>query len=349
MKANTLRKPLISTAILLIFLLTMFSISIFNPEITFFGSLGLIIMAILRGLQWLIALSLGVLFCIAFLIAIFFGAVALASKQESARIYAEFRQTLARWWQPAVAALPLCKPQPISSEQPMQQEVYDNIKLIQTQVHDTKELLVAKMELLSRRIETLEALTSSMADSGQVETLREEVKGSVDSLAGIQCAVDTMKTCVEQTTVQLQGISSEKILGDFPARLQALEERPQQPVIDISPLEKDIAAIQQELVSVREKADKALSSTLSEKKEEATPEQIAPLVETEEHRIFSYFDDPADKLKVAEMVDAALEKNMNYKQIIDIVVKGLGPKKGKIVSSHPSLIKDYIRSCRCTD
>jgi hypothetical protein len=37
---------------------------------------------------------------------------------------------------------------------------------------------------------------------------------------------------------------------------------------------------------------------------------------------------------------------MSYKQVIDAVLRVLDVQKGKIISSHPSLIKDYIRSCR---
>lgn len=361
MKTNTLRKPLLWTTGILAFLLVMLAIKIANPEATLLGSIGLILLTVLRSLQWLLALSLGVLFCLIFLFAVFFGAVGLASKKEAARMYGELLKTVGGWWQPALNWLPQCdcKNQPPVSFEPVRQEVQTDIKAIQDQLHATKDLLSAKVERLSERIDTLEEMTASMADSGQVESLRQEVSGAMDSLAGIQSAVDGMKTCVEQTAAQLSEVTPEKVLGDLPERLRTLEERPQQ-VLDIAPLEKDIAVMQEELASVREKADKALSSAaaLPEPKTEeaasAAPvqqedEELPDQAGTGEHRIFSYFDDPADKVKVAEMVDAALDKNMNYKQVIDAVVKGLGPKKGKIISSHPSLIKDYIRSCRSTD
>jgi len=363
MKTNNLRKPLLWTAGILAFLLAMLAINIANPEATLLGSIGLIIMTVLRSLQWLLALALGVLFCLIFLFAVFFGAVALTNKKEAARMYGELLNTIAGWWQPALNWLPQCdcKSQPPVSFEPvrheLRQEVQVDIKAIQDQLHDTKDLLSAKVEQLSRRIDTLEEMTASMADSGQVESLRQEVKGAMDSLAGIQSAVDGMKSCVEQTAAQLHEAAPEKVLGDLPERLRTLEERPQ-PVFDITPLEKDIAVMQEELASVREKADKALSAVAepepapAPEKEEDTAsarQQAMPDGDTDEHRIFSYFDDPADKVKVAELVDASLDKNMNYKQVIDAVVKGLGPKKGKIISSHPSLIKDYIRSCRSTD
>ncbi|MCW5200401.1 hypothetical protein VU07_01090, partial [Desulfobulbus sp. F4] len=69
----------------------------------------------------------------------------------------------------------------------------------------------------------------------------------------------------------------------------------------------------------------------------------------EEHRIFGYFDSPADRQKLAELVESALGKGLNQKQMLDYLVRGLGPLKGKIISSHPALIKEYIKNCRRND
>jgi hypothetical protein len=59
MKTNTLRKPLLWTTGILAFLLVMLAIKIANPEATLLGSIGLILLTVLRSLQWLLALSLG--------------------------------------------------------------------------------------------------------------------------------------------------------------------------------------------------------------------------------------------------------------------------------------------------
>jgi len=45
-------------------------------------------------------------------------------------------------------------------------------------------------------------------------------------------------------------------------------------------------------------------------------------------------------------VASTLKKDMSYKQVMDFVAKELGGNKGKIITSHPSLSKDYIRQCR---
>ncbi|WP_417909135.1 hypothetical protein [Candidatus Electronema sp. PJ] len=97
MKQHVLRGPLLNTAAVLVFFLVMLSISMANPEATVLGSLWLIILTFLRTLQWLLGMLLAVIFCLAFLIAVFFGAVALASPAASVRMYAGFRQTLTAW------------------------------------------------------------------------------------------------------------------------------------------------------------------------------------------------------------------------------------------------------------
>lgn len=237
----------------------------------------------------------------------------------------------------------------------MRQELRANIEAIQGHIHSTRELLAGKIGQLSSRIDALEEMTAKMADSSQVDELRSEVRGAMTTLAGIEGAVGGMKACVEQTAQQILQISPEKLLGDMPERLRLLEQREPE-VIDITPLERDIAVMQQELASVREKADKALlaaavepaaAPVMQEPLPSASAVQEAPL--TDEHRLLSYFDDPADKQKIAELTEAALEKGLNQKQIIDYLTRGLGAQKGKIISAHPAVFKDYLKTCRRND
>lgn len=358
MNNNVLRKPLLNTAAVFAFFIGLLVVSLAHPEATLFESVGLLIQAAFRAVQLLIGLALAAAFCLAVLIGIFFGAVAIASRDTAARMWDELRQTLAAWLAP-VAVLLFGKKkieEPVNFEpvkEEMRQELQANIEAIQGHIHATRELLADKIGQLSNRIDVLEAMTAKMADSSQVETLSIEVRGAMTSLAGIEGAVGGMKACVEQTAQQILQISPEEMLGDLPERLRLLEQREPQ-VIDITPLERDIVQMQQELASVREKADKALTAAAEPAPAPAAQQeplsvvaQEAPL--TDEHRIFSYFDDPADKLKVAELTDAALEKGLNQKQIIDYLTRGLGAQKGKIISSHPAVFKDYLKNCRRND
>lgn len=359
MNNNILRKPLLNTATVFAFFIGLLAVSLAYPEASVFQSIGLLIQAVLRAVQLLIGLALAAVVCVAVLIGVFLGAVFLFNKETAANMYAGLRQTLAVWLAPALALVGKKKTEePVNFEpvkEEMRQELRANIEAIQGHIHSTRELLAGKIGQLSSRIDALEEMTAKMADSSQVDELRSEVRGAMTTLAGIEGAVGGMKACVEQTAQQILQISPEKLLGDMPERLRLLEQREPE-VIDITPLERDIAVMQQELASVREKADKALlaaavepaaAPVMQEPLPSASAVQEAPL--TDEHRLLSYFDDPADKQKIAELTEAALEKGLNQKQIIDYLTRGLGAQKGKIISAHPAVFKDYLKTCRRND
>ena len=350
MKKNSLRVPLINSAIILVILTLLIYINSTDPDATLLSSISLLVIAVLKTLQLVFALLLGITFCLAFFFAIFFGAVALFSPTTSFHMYTGFRQTLASWFLPlqehAMTWLNnrQVKNQP-SSVEPVSQELKSDIETIRSQLHTTREILTIKIDQLAARINDLEIIITGKVDNNQVDVLSEELKGALDSLDGIQGAVNSMQTCVQQTAEQIQEVSPEKVLGDLPQRVQTLEQKEN---IDISPLEQDIAGMQQDLAEVREKADKALlavEDNMTEEVEQAIQTQ-APQETEEEHRIFSYFDNAADKEKVRDLVASTLKKDMSYKQVIDFIVKGLDSDKGKVISSHPSLSKDYIRQCR---
>ncbi|WP_417914153.1 hypothetical protein [Candidatus Electronema sp. JM] len=351
MENNIMRKPLLNSAAVFAFFIGLIAVSLAHPEATVFQAAGMLIQAVFRAVQLLIGLGLAAVFCVAVLISIFLGAVALADRNSAARMYGELRQTLADWLVPVLELAGKKKiEEPVNFEpvkEEMRQELQANIGAIQSQLHATRELLAGKIGQLSSRIDTLEDLTAKMADTAQVETLRGEVRGAMSTLAGIESAVGGMKSCVEQTAQQILRISPEELLGDLPERLRLLEQREPE-VIDITPLERDIALMQQELAVVREKADKALLTTTSAAPvaQEAAGQEALP---SDEHRLFSYFADPADRQKIVELTDEALEKGLNHKQTIDYLTRGLGAQKGKIISAHPAVFKDYLKTCRRND
>lgn len=392
MKNNTLLKPLI----LSVLVLTAFSLSMYliagNPEATLWSFLGMIIVGIFRTIQWLLALTIALALCLAFLFAIFFGAVALFDRESSARMFKNFLDSLPGW----VPSLPeaCCSSSAQSSAAtPVTQEQYENLQSemngvqkryetlhgeingVQEHLHTTRDILSNTIDQLTARIEKLEDMTADMVSQQQLNDVSHKVQDAVDSLSGIQNAVSAMQNSIDQTASQVQDISPESVLQDLPQRVQTLEEQqnktvPPEPV-DITPLQNDIKAMQNELDQVKERASKALQAATeqavtsaaqqSAAQEPAAEKPVAqeqaaqentpqaspsPQQEQEEHRIFSYFDEEADKTKLAELVASTLDKDMSYKQILNFLAKKFGKEKGKIISSHPSLTKDYIRQCR---
>ncbi|RWX51627.1 hypothetical protein VU01_11053 [Candidatus Electrothrix marina] len=389
MKNNMLQKPLILSVLILTLLSTLIYLIAGNPEATVWSSFGLIIMGIFRTIQWIIAMTLALLVCLAFLFAVFFGAVALFDRNTSAKMFHNLKAFLLSGLLPFTGQ---CCCSNISSVQSSCEETTTEVKTeapaaeqereamnaeitgIREHLHTTHQVLIDKIDQITSRIDSLEAMTADMAGKKQLDDMSHEVQDAVDSLAGIQSAVSAMQSCVDQTESKLQEISPDKILGDLPQRVQILEEQqsaaePPEPV-DITPLQSDINAMQSELTQVKEKADKALRAAtdnaaaqtapavqaVQEEAPKNTPEpasapQSAPTTaasedKPEEHRIFSYFEDPVDREKLAELMASTLDKNMSYKHVLNFLVKELGPVKGKIISSHPSLSKDYIRQCR---
>ena len=391
MKNNSLLKPLINSVLVLaVFSLLLYLIA-GSPEATvwssFWSALGIIVMGVLRTLQWIIALLLALIVCLAFLFAIFFGAVALFDGETSRKMYGNLK-TLLFSWLPSFTGQCCCSTsaqsfQEEATTKPTTETVAEAFALkqecetmntelnsIREHLQTTDQTLTDKIDQVTARIDSLEAMTTDMASKKQLDDMNHEVQGAVGSLAGIESAVSAMKSSVEQTESKQQEISPDNILGDLPQRVQTLEEQQSavetpEPV-DISPLQDDINAMQSELTQLKEKTDQALLAAtenvaapatqavqaLQEEAPESTPKPASTPAASEEeegeHRIFSYFDESADKEKLAELVASTLDKDMSYKHVLNFLVKEFGPVKGKIISSHPSLSKDYIRQCRKT-
>ena len=383
MKNNISHKPLIfSVLILSSFSLLMYLIA-GSPEASLWSALGTIFIGIFRTIQWVLAMTLALVVCLAFLFAIFFGAVALFDREAAANMFQGLQESLPGW----VPSLPegccssCTSPAQSSLEaaETVAQEQYETlhgeINGVQEHLHTTRDILSNTIDQLTARIEKLEDMTADMGSQQQLNDVSDKVQDAVDSLDGIQDAVSAMQNSIDQTASQVQDISPETVLGDLPQRIQTLEEQqkneePPEPV-DISPLQNDIKAMQKELNQVKERAEKALQAATEQAatpaaQESAAEKSVKPVVqeqaaqestaqatpspqqeqEESEHRIFIYFDDPADKEKLAELVASTLNKDMSYKQVLNFLTKKLGQEKGKIISSHPSLTKDYIRQCR---
>ena len=98
MKNNTLVKPLIQSMLILTLLSLLLYLIAGSPEATAWGSLwsslGVIIIGVLRTIQWIIAMTLALLACLVFLFALFFGAMALFDREISARMYDNLKTLL---------------------------------------------------------------------------------------------------------------------------------------------------------------------------------------------------------------------------------------------------------------
>lgn len=365
MKQNVLQAPLIKSAIVLIIFSLLFYFTSTSSDGGVWTSIGSIFIIAFRTVQWALALAIGLIVSLAVLIGIFYGAVALFSPASASRMYEGLRQTLLTWFTPLITLFKSEREKKLTGAfdtfgRNLKKEVAADIQAAQVGLKKTQTELETRLEGISSRLATLEETTTGLAKVKHVDALVEEVNNIVDSEAVIKETVDTLKSNIEKTAKQVEEVSVDAILGDLPARIEALEQQEiiePTAAVDITPLEKNIAGLQSGLASVQQKVDEALKTAAQQpasraekptakKVEKKTKQDTVKAAEKQDHRIFSYFDTVADKKKVADLVASTLKKDMSYKQIMDFVAKELGGNKAKIITSHPSLIKDYIRQCR---
>ncbi|MEA2115305.1 MAG: hypothetical protein U9P36_07955 [Thermodesulfobacteriota bacterium] len=335
MKQNVLQAPLIKSAIVLVIFSLLFYFTSSSPDGSVWGSIGSIFIVAFRTIQWALALAIGLIVSLAVLFGIFFGAVAMFNPASASRMYEGLRQTLLDWFTPIITQCKSKREEKLAAAfdtfgQDLKKEFASDIQAAQLGLSKTQTELETKLGSISSRLTRLEEETTGLAAAEQVEAIVGEVNDVVESAAVIKGTVDALKSSVEQTAS-----------------------------VDITGLEKNIAELQSELASVQQKTEEALQ-TATKAAAKAAPLPAAqvsaekPAVEKTakqdkakegEHRIFSYFD-AADKKKVADLVASTLKKDMSYKQVMDFVAKELGGNKGKIITSHPSLSKDYIRQRR---
>lgn len=98
MKNNTLRKPLVYSALILILFSTLFYLIAGSPEATTFAavksSFAMIVLGLFRTIQWLFAMLLALTACLAFLFALFLGAVSIFDREIAAQMYRSLKTGL---------------------------------------------------------------------------------------------------------------------------------------------------------------------------------------------------------------------------------------------------------------
>ncbi len=372
MKTNVLRAPLIKSAVVLVIFSLLFYFTSTSPQGSVWASIGTIFIVIFTTIQWAVALAIGLVVSLAVLIGIFLGAVAMFSQTSASRMYEGLQQTLLSWFTPIINLFKSDREEKMTAAlaafgQEMKVDFSAEIQAARNGLKKTQAELETKLSGLSARLAALEEKTEGLAREEQLETLAAEIKEAAEAAAGIKGTVDTLSGKLEQTAQQLQETSGDAVLGDLPARIEALEQQeiPELPApVDIAPLAEEITTVKAQLATLQKTVTEAAAvakagakvddspAAAAEKPVAKKPKKAASkptkdaTAEQEEHRIFSYFKDPADKKKVADLVASTLKKDMSYKQVMELVAKGLGGGKGKIITSHPSLSKDYIRQCR---
>ncbi|WP_028580442.1 coiled-coil domain-containing protein [Desulfogranum japonicum] len=350
MKTNVMRAPLLKAgAVLVIFMLLVYLTST-SSDGSVWSSIGLMFIRAIQLVQWAIGMVLGIAVCLAVLFGIFLGAVAIVDRDSSARMYSQLKSTLKLWLADGVTCITsarecqsVCECVQETAPEP---EVETVVPVVEPAVVEAMQSDLEKgLEELGNKIHALESKLEGYAPHQKVDEISGAVSASEEAVEKLHQALAAIESKLEETTGKLAGISAEKMLGDLPGRLEAVEKQDVASKEEVNSLTSLIKELQTEL---RESIE-AIGT--------AEPEQAAAPVEEEEgsleedgdddgHRLFTYFDDPADRDQISALVEETLKKDMTYAQVMDHLVKSMGDEKGQIIADHPSLAKDYIRQRR---
>ena len=374
MKSNQLRSPLISSAILLAVFSLIVYFTLTSPEGSVFNSFGSIVVLILRAVQLAIGLGLALIVSLAVLIGIFLGAVALVNPSASSKMYEGLRQTIRGWLIPLAGLFSSDKGEKLKEEltafgATLKTDFSRLVAPLKKELAEVKVNLEGKVSALRGKLSEVEESVAEKASVEQVETVTAEVAAISETLSGTEASVKTLAARVEQVGTP----DPAQVLGDLPARLEALEQKGEPEPVDLKPMEEKINALQAEIARVTQPIEEKiaaitseigeLKAALAEKKstpksevtakksaakggEKKAAARPAPKADQGEHRLLSYFTSPADKKKLEDLVGQTLKKDMTYAQVTKFLIKKMGKEGGQIISEHPSLAKDYIRQCR---
>ena len=272
MKENMMRAPLFKAGGVLLVLVLLAYLTSVSPDGGVFSSAGLIIIGVLRLIQWAIAMVIGLAVSIAVLIAIFLFAVFLVNKEAAATMYHATKEAVRALCQPVCSRFGVCgqnkKTSSCATAPPAQdaavpdhhhtEELQAIVAAEVRKVTESQQALADQLAALAGQMQTLEANSADCASASQLQAIASELAASGQTLATVQAQVAALEGKINGTAQQLQGITPEKMLGDIPARLQKLEQpKDEQPPFDPAPLAASIENLQMEMEELKKRKSPA--------------------------------------------------------------------------------------------
>ncbi len=350
MNTTELRKPLIQTAVVLAAIIFLISIVGGSESTSFFGMIGAIIGGILRLVLLVIGLAIALVFSIACLIGVFFGAVALYSVEDAKRIFSQFLDNVAR----VKASYTGCEYTPVKIDITPEE--------VESAINTKDE---APVEIVEETVPKEVATPPVVADPKELEKLKSQLHSSLEeinqSLTEIKTKESTIEESITALSKQLEAKAGTEISDQVNGLVSGQEEANSaiaEQVKRLEGLEASLADQSNTSNDLTQQITKMTKGLQSVKKELDQLEELFTSPGTEEdqktetkddlsnHRIFSYLESDADKQAVSNQVKEAIQKDMTYAEIDAFFTETLSAEVDEIVKDHPSLTKDYIRLCK---
>lgn len=339
MSKNFLRAPLIKSAALLIVLTLIIYLTATTQDGGVFSSLGAIIYGIFKAIQLGIGLVLALLLCIAILIGIFLGGVAMVSTDSATKMYYQLLEMLSE----KVGFIKL----PIKKEKSQAEGVsLDALKAslqdemaghVESSVENVQRTIDEGMQDLQARVEQIETDDSFSVISDRLQGQEEKLSAIEEAVGSGTGEIQKLQEQLTALSQQLQDIQSEAGKADPTDKIATLEKSSDELKSLCSSLAEDVKSLQDELG--------ALKTASQEEEQEAASEESE---DEGEHRLFTYIEDQEEKEKISQLVTEGLNNDMTYAQIMEQLSEQTSEATATALDEHPSLTKDYIRHVKKT-
>jgi len=260
-----------------------------------------------KTILFLIGLGISLAICIAILVGIFLGAVAMTSPEQARQMYADLKKNF------ALSVISLCSCPSCSDDgaaKAQLEEEYNQMKQEFAQLQQSNTTLLNKLDTLRKDNESLQNAVSN------VENENVGLKVKLDDLHNTVSALQESEKSINEVITQL----SEKLNK---SNDQEIREQ-------LTKLEKLQATTKEEIDAIQERLNSLEGS----------------IKQSQTSGIFAYIEDEGSQYLFTESVAEAVDKGLTYAQIDDYLSETLPAALDKVIKDHPSLTKNYIRSIR---
>ena len=313
MNRNDFRNPLIQSGILLLIVFISIAIVANSPADGFFGGIFALVSGLLKGLLFVIALSIGLVFSIGVLIAIFILAVSIHSVDNARTLFEQLKTALL-----ALYCKVRCRD--------------DSAQYLTEEPHPAEQ---------SAPSAPMAAASEAVVVHKQPDpTLEEKINTLEDQLNHVQASLKS----TEEQLLSLQSRSDEDLLSatNLKDRINDLEVTSTELADTIKIQSAEIASASAEISALGNSVKPGIDSLTKEIAKLHTKTSVPEVVSG----ILAYIDTQEERHTLTERAEEAVSRGMTYSQTDEFFKKTLPAKVHKALSEHPRLTKDFIRSIK---
>lgn len=308
MKKSEFRTPLIQSAMLLGGVVILFAAVGSSGATSTGGGILALLAGIGNTILFAIGLSLGIGVCIAVLVGIFLGAVAMVSPEQASGMYADLKKKFTQGVLTCKEAW-TCD----ASNDKGAGVTEEEYTLLKQQVTDLQEQNI----LLLKKHKNLEDNHKNIStDLASLNTIKVNLETKLEELS------------LTITALQESELNIQNTLADLEAKIPT---GPDQSLVDQF---KQLESLQNGTRSELDNLIETLGGV-----EPSSPESPAS-------GIFSYIESVEDQNTFIKFTEEAVAEKMTYAQIDEHLAKNLSKGLYQIIKDHPSLTKNYIRDLR---